>query len=92
MIYYPYWGMSGVWWLFWACAVIALFAFAAPVPRTRLRELRNSSPLAILQRRYAAGELTTEQYEERKAVLERDRWSDAMRPPAAPAMPTQPGV
>ena len=29
-------------------------------------------PLGILQRRYAAGELTTAEYEERKARIERD--------------------
>ena len=92
MIYYPYWGMSGVWWLFWVFALIALFAFAVPVPRTRWRELRDSSPFAILQRRYAAGEITTEQYEERKAVLERDRPAAVMRPPAPPVRPTQAGV
>jgi Na+-driven multidrug efflux pump len=39
MIYYPYWGMSGVWWLFWVFALIALFAFAVPVPRTRWRRV-----------------------------------------------------
>jgi putative membrane protein len=92
MIYYPYWGMSGVWWLFWVFALIALFAFAAPVPRTRLRELKDSSPLTILQRRYAAGELTTVQYEEQRAVLERDRSSDATRAPGPPVMPARPGV
>jgi len=31
-------------------------------------------PLEVLQRRYAAGEITTEEYEERKRVLERDRY------------------
>ncbi|MFN0087160.1 MAG: SHOCT domain-containing protein [Blastocatellia bacterium] len=30
-------------------------------------------PLKILQRRYAAGEISTEEYEERKSGLERDR-------------------
>lgn len=32
----------------------------------------NESPLEILQRRYAQGELSTEEYEERKDRLERD--------------------
>lgn len=31
------------------------------------------SPLEVLQRRYAKGELTTEEYEERKERLERDQ-------------------
>ncbi|MEO7037708.1 MAG: SHOCT domain-containing protein [Polyangiaceae bacterium] len=84
--------MSGLWWLFWVLALIALFAFAVPVPRTRLRVLKDSSPLAVLQRRYAAGELTTEQYEERRAILERDRRTEAVNPPSHPGVPTHRGV
>jgi putative membrane protein len=34
----------------------------------RVRE----TPLAILQRRYAAGEISSDEHEERKAKLERD--------------------
>ncbi len=30
------------------------------------------TPLGILQRRYAAGEITTEEYEQRKMRIERD--------------------
>jgi putative membrane protein len=72
MYYYPYWGMSVVWWAFWIVALIALFAFAVPVPRSTWREYRASNPLATLQRRYAAGEISTAEYEERKTILERD--------------------
>ncbi len=34
---------------------------------------RYEDPLEVLQRRYAAGEISTEEYEERRRVLERDR-------------------
>ena len=33
---------------------------------------RRETPLEILQRRYAAGEVTDKEYEERKAKLNRD--------------------
>lgn len=39
-------------------------------PRT---DASSESPLDTLQRRYARGELSTEEYEERKKHLERDR-------------------
>ena len=66
-----YFGMHFFWWIFWIVLMLALFAVATPVPRRRMR-LYRENPLGILQRRYAAGELTTEEYEERKARIERD--------------------
>jgi putative membrane protein len=44
------------------------FALIEPVPRSRPRE----TPLELLQRRYAAGTISSAEYEERKAKLERD--------------------
>jgi putative membrane protein len=41
-----------------------------PVSRTAYRQMQ--SPLQVLQRRYAAGEITSEEYEERRAKLLRD--------------------
>ena len=63
-----FWGMHLFWWLFWIVAIVLLFTPITPVSVSRRRE----TPLEILQRRYAAGEITTEAYEERKAKLERD--------------------
>lgn len=62
------WGMHVFWWLFWIVLIAALFFSITPVSRNRRRE----TPLEILQRRYAAGEISTEEYEERKAKLEGD--------------------
>jgi putative membrane protein len=67
---YPFVGMAFFWWVFWAFLIIGFFVFAVPVPRGRMR--RYEHPLATLHRRYAAGELTTEQYEAQKARLQRD--------------------
>lgn len=48
--------------------MVLMFSPMTPVSRGRRRE----TPLEVLQRRYAAGEVTTEAYEERKTKLERD--------------------
>lgn len=42
------------------------FSFATPVPRGKARE----TPLERLQCRYANGEMSTDEYEERKKRLE----------------------
>ncbi|MFZ5862340.1 MAG: SHOCT domain-containing protein [Nitrospirota bacterium] len=63
-----FFGMHVFWWLFWIVLILAFFSLLTPVPRHKARE----TPLQILQRRYAAGELSTQEYEERKARLERD--------------------
>jgi putative membrane protein len=46
------------------------FSFMMPVRRTTYREML--SPLEVLKRRYAAGEITSEEYEERRTKLLRD--------------------
>lgn len=60
-----FWGMHVFWWLFWIAVIVVLFSPLTPVSRGRRRE----TPLEVLQRRYAAGEISTEEYEERKAKL-----------------------
>ena len=67
---YYYWGMHGYWWVFWIFLWILFFSFMMPVRRTTYRQMR--SPLQLLQRRYAAGEITGEEYEERRTKLLRD--------------------
>jgi putative membrane protein len=57
---YYYWGMHWYW----------FFSFMMPVRRTTYRQMQ--SPLQLLQRRYAAGEITSEEYEERRTKLLRD--------------------
>lgn len=63
-----FWGMHLLWWLFWFALITVFFSLLTPVPRHKARE----TPLQILARRYAAGEISTEEYEERKSRLERD--------------------
>lgn len=63
-----FWGMHLLWWLFWFLFIAAFFTLLTPVPRHKVRE----TPLQMLRRRYAAGEVSTQEYEERKERLERD--------------------
>ena len=67
-----FWGMHLFWWLFWIVLLVAFFSLLTPVPRQRVRE----TPLEVLRRRYAAGEISTAEYEERKEKLTRDAESD----------------
>lgn len=73
----PYWNGGGGWWmvggwltmlLFWALVIVGIAALLkfvtarGAVPRTGGSE----TPQEILRRRYAAGELTKEQFEQMK--------------------------
>lgn len=63
-------GMHAFWWLFWVVLIVALYAALSPERRRRQGE--TGSPLQLLQRRLARGEITPEQYEQAKALLDRD--------------------
>ena len=65
-----FWGMHFFWWIFWVALIAVVFSMFQPVPRTKNKA--HSSPLEILQRRYASGELSDEEYEKKKSRLERD--------------------
>lgn len=69
------WGMHWFWWIFWGLVIVGVIWMVARTqqeagpPEHPARE----TPLDILQRRYAEGEISTEEYEERKERLARDR-------------------
>ena len=65
-----YWGMHAYWWFWWIFIWMMLLGFFVPVRRSNYRVMQ--SPLHILQARYAAGEITSEEYEERRSKLLRD--------------------
>ena len=67
---YHFWGMHLWWWAFWIVLLIVIFATPWLASGRRRRETEN--PLEILKKRYASGDLSTEEYEERKAVLEKE--------------------
>ncbi|QHS55336.1 SHOCT domain-containing protein [Mucilaginibacter sp. 14171R-50] len=66
---YYYWGMHLVWWFLWVCLLIWIFATPYDIPGQRKRR---DSPLDILKKRFAAGEITKDEYRERKNILENE--------------------
>ena len=70
MMYTSYYrGMHWVWWFVWIMLLFWIFAIPYNIPGQRNRK---DSPLDILQRRFALGEITADEYQERKQILEHD--------------------
>ena len=63
-----FFGMHGLWWLFWVILLLVIF-FVAFRGELRIKK-KKDSPLDILKRRYASGDISTEEYKERKRALE----------------------
>ena len=69
MYEYNFVGMHLLWWVFWVAIIFVMFGWFEPVPKKRIRR---DLPLYILQKRFATGEITTEEYHEKKTILETD--------------------
>ena len=70
MFYYNYfWGMDFIWWFLLGVMLVWIFAVPYDIPGQRNRK---SSPLNALQRRFAAGEMGTKEYQDRKKIVEMD--------------------
>jgi putative membrane protein len=67
---YQFWGMHFVWWIIWFGFILWIFALPYRIPGQRHKQ---DSPLDILQKRFASGLISKEEYEEAKAILEKDR-------------------
>ena len=64
---YHYGGMHFVWWFVWGILLFWIFATPYDVPCQRRKK---DSPLDILQKRFASGQITDEEYHEKKKILE----------------------
>jgi putative membrane protein len=64
-----YWGMNWIWWFVWIIMLFWIFAIPYDIPFQRRRK---DSALDILQQRFASGQLTSEEYHEKKKILEND--------------------
>jgi len=69
---YHFWGMHLFWWVIWGALIIWVFASPWSIPGERKKE---DDPLKILQRKFIEGIFSTEEYEKRKTVLEKDKVS-----------------
>ena len=64
-----YWGMHFFWWFVWIMLLIWIFAVPYDIPGQRKRK---DSALDILQKRFASGEITTDDYNHKRKILEND--------------------
>jgi putative membrane protein len=64
-----FWGMDLIWWFIWMVMIFWIFAVPYDIPGQRRRK---ESPLDILKKRFAAGEITNDEYQERKNILNAD--------------------
>jgi putative membrane protein len=64
-------GMHGLWWVFWIAVVIALVFWGGSGTFAR-RDKPRETPHELLRRRLVNSEISTEEYEKRKAILDRD--------------------
>lgn len=68
-------GMHGYWWIFWVLLVCVLVFYGWGAKGEQRRRPRET-PHEVLQRRLASGEITSEEYESRKSLLDRDGGKD----------------
>lgn len=64
-------GMHGLWWITWVVLIGLLVLYVWRRPDAQRRP-PSETPLEVLQRRLASGEVSPEEYENRKALLDRD--------------------
>lgn len=64
---YHFWGMHLIWWIVWGLFIFWIFATPYDIPGQRTKK---DSPLDILKKRFAAGQINKEEYHEKKTILE----------------------
>lgn len=64
-------GMHLFWWIFWV-ALVGVIVFLGWGRSSQERRRSRDTPHVLLQRRLASGEIATEEYEKRRALLDRD--------------------
>lgn len=62
-----FWGMHFFWWIFLVILFIWIFVTPWNIPGQRTKK---DTPLDILKKRFARGEIDKEEYEEKKKVLQ----------------------
>lgn len=64
---YQFVGMHFIWWIIWIGLLFWIFATPYNIPGQRKKK---DSPLDILQKRFASGQITKEEYQEHKKILQ----------------------
>ena len=63
---YHFWGMHLVWWFVWVVFLFWIFVTPYDIPGQRTKK---DTPLDILKKRFAAGQIDKEEYLEKKKIL-----------------------
>ena len=66
---FHFFGMHLLWWFVWLIMLFWIFVLPYNIPGQRMRK---DSPLDILKKRFASGQIKTEEYQEKKKILESD--------------------
>ena len=69
MFYSSYGGMNFIWWIIWMIVIFWIFATPYNIPGQRTKK---DSPLDLLQKRFALGQINNDEYQEKKKILEND--------------------
>ncbi len=64
-----FWGMHIIWWIIWVIFLFWIFFTPWDVPGQKTRK---KNPLDILKKRLATGEITTEEFNEKKNLLKKN--------------------
>ena len=66
---YHFWGMHLIWWIIWVGFIFWIFATPYDIPGQMNKK---DSPLDILQKRFASGQINKEDYQAQKKLLTDD--------------------
>ena len=61
--------MNMIWWIIWGMFLSWIFFIPLSIPSQRFKK---DSPLDILRKRFASGEITHDEYQENKKIMEND--------------------
>jgi putative membrane protein len=64
---YNFVGMRFGWWIFWGLLIFWIFATPYDIPGRRFRK---NSPIQLLKKRLASGEINNEEYQKLKVLIE----------------------
>jgi putative membrane protein len=64
-------GMHWIWWIFWLALIGVVVFYGWGLPSGQRRGPRQT-PHEVLKRRLANGEISSDEYEQRKLLLDRD--------------------
>ena len=65
--HYQFWGMHFVWWIIWIIFLFWIFALPNKIPGQRMHR---DTPLDLLKKRFASGEISNEEYQKKKKIIE----------------------